>query len=322
MKAAVIDRYGPPDVLVVRDIPVPTPGAHEILVRNHASIASPPDCAMRSANPFIIRFFSGLWRPKTPVIGYTVAGEVAAVGAGVTRFKPGDRIYGAADTRLGGYAEFALVVDDSALVPLPDGPSYGEAAAIAESFLTAWPFLREGAVLQPGQSILINGASGSIGGMAVQLAKHMGAVVTGVCSGRNADLVRSLGADHVIDYTKADFTAGGVAYDVIFDAIGKSSFARTKAALQPGGIYLTTVPSLGIMLQKGKADAQGRRANILFTGLRPESEKLTDLALVPQLLAAGAIRPVIDRTYPLSDIAEAHRYVETGRKTGSVVVEI
>ena len=321
MKAAWIDRYGPPEVIGVREVAEPVVSERDVLVRQVASTVSPADCAFRSADPAIVRLFAGLTRPKEPIPGGAVAGLIEAVGAAVTRFKPGDRVFGTTDPKPGAMAELVVVPEDGALVPMPDGLDFGEAAGLTYSYLTAMPFLRDEAKLQPGQTILINGAAGSIGGVAVQLARHMGATVTAVCSTRNVELVRSLGAHEVIDRTQHDFTQARGAYDAIFDTVGKSSFAACRAALKPGGIYLTTTPSFAIlihMMRRTRPD--GRRAKLATTGLRPTADKAKDMMLLQQLIEAGALRAVIDRTYPLSEIAAAHAYVETGTKAGDVIV--
>lgn len=323
MQAAVLERYGPPEVFRIADIPEPAPAENEVLVRVHASIATPADCAFRSADPFIVRFFAGLLRPRTPVSGTGLAGEVVAVGPSETRFKPGDTVFGSSDMEAGAYARYVAVPKSGALALKPGSLSHAEAVGLAYGFLTAMPFLRDEARLQPGQRILINGASGSVGYVAVQIAKHMGADVTAVCSTRNVDLVRSFGADKVIDYTHEDFTKARGAYDVIFDAVGKSSFARCKPALKPGGIYLTTVPSFGILIAMlTTRNARGKRGKLATTGLRTAEEKVKDLHLMVDYVEAGALRPVIDRHYPLARIAEAHRYVETGHKVGDVIIDI
>jgi NADPH:quinone reductase-like Zn-dependent oxidoreductase len=206
---------------------------------------------------------------------------------------------------------------------MPDTLDFGPAAGLTYSFLTAMPFLRDEARLEPGQTILINGAAGSIGTVAVQLARHMGARVTAVCSTRNIELVRSLGADLVIDRTKMDFTEGAAKYDVVFDTVGKSSYGACRNVLKPGGIYLTTTPSLAILahMLRGRR-AGGTRAKLATTGLRPTADKLKDMAVLAQMVEAGVLRAVIDRTYPLAQIAEAHRYVEMGTKAGDVIVAI
>lgn len=319
MKAIKAVRYGAPEVLRLTEVTKPVPRDNEVLIRIHATAATPPDVAFRSGQPAMIRLFAGFSAPKH-VPGDQLAGEVESVGAAVTSFKPGDRVLGVAGTDFGAYAEYKCLPEDGILAHMPDSMTYDEATHVTDGGLTALAFLRDHAKLQPGQSILINGASGSIGLYAVQLAKYYGAVVTGVCSAANADLVRSLGADRVIDYTQEDFTKSGETYDVIFDAVGKSSFSRSKGALKPEGIYLTTVPSLNIMLQMARTKlGSGKKAVFAATGLSQRQENLVFLA---ELYAAGTIRSVVDRRYALEEIVEAHRYVETGRKRGAVVVAV
>ncbi|HZY69285.1 MAG TPA: NAD(P)-dependent alcohol dehydrogenase [Devosia sp.] len=323
MKAACIDQYGPPEVIRVRDVPDPVPGPGEVLIRQVASTVTPADCAFRSADPAIVRLFAGLTKPKQPIPGGAIAGVVEAVGSGVTRFRPGERVFGTTDPLPGAMAELVATAADGALVPMPADLDFGPAAGLTYSYLTAMPFLRDEAKLQPGQQVLINGAAGSIGTVAVQLAVHMGARVTAVCSTRNIELVRSLGAHEVIDRTKSDFTAAHERYDAIFDTVGKSSFAASRGALKPGGIYLTTTPSMAIlfnMLRRKRAD--GKRAKLATTGLRPIPDKARDMSELARLIKAGVLRAVIDRTYPLSQIAEAHRYVETGTNAGDVIIAI
>ncbi|MEO6013758.1 MAG: NAD(P)-dependent alcohol dehydrogenase [Devosia sp.] len=323
MKAMMFDRYGGPEVLQWRETPTPLPKDNEVLVRIHATVATPPDCAFRSADPFIIRLFVGLLRPKLQIPGDAMAGVVDSVGRSVTRFRPGDRVFGAAGLGLGAYAEYKCLPETEALVTMPDGSDFGEAVALCEGYLTAMPFLRDEAKLKPGQRILINGASGSVGTIAVQLAKAMGAEVTAVCSGRNAELVTRLGADHVIDYTREDFTRRTAAWDVIFDAVGTNSFARSRGALAAGGTFMTTVPTLNIlmhMLRKNRPD--GKRAVMATTGLRKPADKIADIAILSKMIAAGRLRAVIDKRMPLAHAAAAHAYVETGRKRGSVVLDI
>jgi NADPH:quinone reductase-like Zn-dependent oxidoreductase len=321
MLQASQDRYGGSEVITLREVPKPVPKANEVLIRVHAASLTLADTAFRKADPFIVRFFGGLLAPRNLVHGSDFSGVIeAAVGAGVSRFGVGDAVYGAT---AGAHGEYISVAEDAAIVRKPETLSHVEAAGLSYSFLTAMPFLRDEAKLLRGQSILINGASGSIGIVAVQLARHLGAHVTGVCSGRNTAFVKSWGADRVIDYSSEDFAAETEAYDVIFDAVGKSSFAHAKPALKPHGIYLTTVPSLAIlwvMLRTRKSP--GKRGKLATTGLRPAAAKIPDLDLLNQLVADGAVRPVIDRTFPLSDIVDAHRYVDTERKRGDVVITI
>jgi NADPH:quinone reductase-like Zn-dependent oxidoreductase len=323
MKSAYYERYGAPDVLSVRDLPAPQPGPQEVLIRQMASNVSPADCAMRSADPFIIRFFSGLLRPRARVPGETIAGMVEAVGSGVRRFRPGTRVFGVTAQSVGALAEWVAIPEDSAIVTMPDGLSYDEAGGLPYSFLTAMPFLRDEARLQPGQSILINGAAGSVGTLAVQLAHNMGAIVEATCSTANVEMVHGLGADRVIDRTVEDFTTARAAYDVIFDAVGKSSFSACRATLKPGGIYLTTVPSVAILLAMlSRPGRDGKRGKLATTGLRSTADKTRDLEALSAMVDAGKLRAIIGRTYPLSEIAEAHRYVETGHKTGDVIIRL
>lgn len=324
MRAAVIDRYGPPEVFALRDVARPEPRDNEVLVRIHAAVATPPDCAFRAADPFIVRFFAGLFRPKQGILGDSFAGEIAAVGSGVTRFNVGDRVVGANGDGTGAYAEYCAVPEDAALGVMPAGQSFADAVSICEGYLTAMPFLRDEAKLKGGERVLINGASGSVGASAVQLAKHLGAEVTGVCSRPNVEMVKGLGADRVIDYAQNDFTAEAGRYDVIFDAVGKSSFSRSANALAPTGVYMTTVPTVEIawLMLTGRKTSKGKRALLATTGLRPAVEKAKDLVLMNALVEAGVLRAVIDRHYPLAEIADAHRYVETGRKRGSVVIDV
>lgn len=321
MKAIMQDRYGPPEVMQLRRLDEPVPAAGELLIQVHATVATPSDVAFRTGSPLVARLFSGLAKPKAPILGDNLAGVVMAVGPDVTRFKPGDRVYGSTSSMAGVYAEMICLPETAALAVMPPNMSFGEAAGLADGGLTALPFLRDTGQLQPGQHVLINGASGSVGTAAVQLAKLMGAEVTGVCSRKNRDLVRSLGADHVIDYGVEDFTRAEDTYDVIFDAVGKSSFSRCKGALKAEGIYMMgTVPAPDLLLAMLRK--HGKRGRFAATGLRPVADKLRDLAVLNAYFAAGELRTVIDRRHPLEQIAAAHAYIETGRKVGSVVIDI
>jgi NADPH:quinone reductase-like Zn-dependent oxidoreductase len=279
---------------------------------------TPSDVAFRSGELWIARLFSGPFKPRLPILGDAFAGTVVRVGAGVTRLAVGDRVSGSTGPELAAHAEFTVVDQAGAIITLPDGVTFGAAAGLVDGGLVALPFLRDHGHLQAGQHVLINGASGSIGTTAVQIARAMGAVVTGVTSSRNVELVRALGADRVIDYTQEDFTAADAAYDVIFDTVGKSSFARCHDALKPEGIYLSPTPMLSpSMLRK-----TGRRARFAATGLRRPADKAKDLIQLFDWVRQEKLRTVIEREYALTDIAAAHARVETGHKVGSIVVNI
>ncbi len=317
MRAVVHDTYGPPEVLRLEEVERPVPKDDEVLVKIHATTVNRSDCGWRSADPFITRYFTGLLRPKNRILGSELAGEVEAVGAAVSEFAIGDHVFGI--KTFGAHAEFICVREDARLAHKPAGMTFEEAAAVCDGALTALSSLRR-ADLREGQRILIYGASGSIGTAGVQLAKHFDAHVTAVCDTKSVELVRSLGADEVVDYTRDDFTKNGETYDVIFDAVGKHSFRRCRHSLKPGGIYLSTdlgfmwhVPVL-TLLTKWIGD---KRVTIAI----PRYEK-KDVLFLKELIEAGRYRAVIDRSYPLEQVVEATRYVETGQKTGNVVLTV
>lgn len=299
MKVIVCTKYGSSEVLQLKEVEKPVPGENEMLIKVHAATVTPADIAFRKGNPLISRFFTGLLKPKfTP--GDELAGEIEAVGKSVKAFKKGDRVFGSSGTIFGAHAEYICLSEDAALGIMPTNADYGEAVSVCYAGLTALPFLRDKASIQSGQKVLINGASGSIGTLAVQLARYYGAEVTGVCSTANLELIRSLGAERVIDYTKEDFTKNGHIYDIIFDVVSKSSFSKCKNALKPGGIYLTTFPSAGIMVQCIWTSKFGtKKAMFVATGLRQAREKSKDLLFLKELTEAGKLNPVIDRRYPL-----------------------
>ena len=319
MKAAVNRNYGPPDVVTVEDVPKPVPGDDEVLVRIHAAVVGVVDGLARQGAPFYARLHFGLRRPRFPVLGCDFAGQVEAAGPAVTRLAADDQVFGTIAPRFGAHAEYVCLPEHAAVAPKPANLSYPEAAALVDA--TALCFLRDKADLQRGQTIAINGASGAVGAAALQLAKHFGASVTAVCSGANADLVRKLGADDVIDYTEADFTRAGQTYDVIFDVAGKTSFSRCRPALSRPGVYLTTAPSPAIFLQMPWTARFGtQRAVVAFTGLRAAGEKRKDLLYLRDLAEASALAPVVDACYPLPRIADAYRHIDAGHKRGNVVV--
>jgi NADPH:quinone reductase-like Zn-dependent oxidoreductase len=317
MRAVVHDRYGPPDVLRLEVVERPVPRDDQILVRIHATTVNRTDCGMRSADLFITRFFTGFRRPKRRTLGMEFAGGVEAVGAAVTEFKVGDRVFGV--TGSGANAEFVCVRESGPVAPKPNGMTFEEAAAVCDGASLALACLRK-VELRPGRSILIYGASGSVGTAGVQLAKYFGADVTAVCNTKNLALARSLGADQVVDYTQEDFTKNGKTYDVIFDAVGKHSFRRCRRSLKPGGTYVETdlgfmwhVPLL-ILLTRWFGD---KRVKV---GITRFSKK--DVLFLKELIEAGKYRAVIDRRYPLEEVVEATKYVETQHKTGNVVLTV
>jgi NADPH:quinone reductase-like Zn-dependent oxidoreductase len=324
MKAIVYTEYGPPEVLQLKEVAKPTPKEDEVLIKIYATVVTALDCDGRKGEPFFGRFVTGLIRPKITIQGFELAGKIEAVGKDVKLFKEGDQVYGSTNLSLGAHAEYICQPEDGPLAIKPANMTYEEAAAIVEGGLTALPFLRDTANIQSGQKVLINGASGSIGTAAVQLARYFGAEVTGVCSTTNLELVKSLGADKVIDYTKEDFTKSGQTYDIIFDILGKSSFSRCKSSLTQKGRYLSAAPpTLAMILQVLWTSKIGsKKAVIAFTGLRPASEKTEDLVFLKELIESGKLKSVIDRRYPLEQTAEAHSYVEKGHKKGNVVITV
>jgi NADPH:quinone reductase-like Zn-dependent oxidoreductase len=315
MRAVVYDRYGPPEVLRIEDIERPVPNDDEVLVRVRATTVNRTDCGWRSASPFIVRYFIGLRRPKRKILGMELAGEVVAVGPAVSEFAVGDEVFGVKG--FGAHAEFTTVRRGAALAHKPAGMTFDEAAAVCDGALIALSCLKH-ADLREGRSILVYGASGSVGTAAVQLARHFGAHVTAVCNTKNLELVRSLGADQVIDYLQEDFTRNGGTYDVVFDAVGKHSFRRCRRSLKPGGTYIETdpgfmwhVPMLAL-LTRWIGDKRVRLGIARYTK--------QDVLFLKDLIESGEYRAVIDRTYPLEHVVEATRYVETGQKTGNVVL--
>jgi NADPH:quinone reductase-like Zn-dependent oxidoreductase len=317
MRAVIYDRYGPPEVLRLEEVERPEPFDRQVLVRVHATTVNRTDCGLRSADLPITRFVTGLRRPKNRILGMEFAGEVEKVGNGVTEFKAGDQVFGVKGS--GAHAEFLCVREAGPLAHKPANMSFEEAAAVCDGASLALACLRQ-ADVSDGRSVLIYGASGSVGTAAVQLAKHFGAHVTAVCSTKHVELVRSLGADEVIDYTKEDFTKNGKTYDVIFDAVGKHSFRRSGRSLKPRGTFLETdlgygfhVPLL-ILLTKWIGS---KKVKVGITRYSKE-----DVLFLKELIEAGKYRAVIDRRYPLEDVVEATKYVETGQKTGNVVLTI
>ena len=289
MKAVICEKYGAPEVLRIKEVEKPVPKDNEILIIIRATVTALPDCAFRKGSPFISRLFTGLTRPKY-ILGDVLSGVVEATGKDVKHFKNGDEIYGSSGTNFGTNAEYIVLSEDEAVTIKPINVSFGKAAAISEGALTALPFLRDSGNIKSksGQKILINGASGGVGVYALQLAKYFGAEVTGVCSSNNLELVKSLGADYVIDYTKEDFTKTSDTYDIIFDAVGKSSFSKCKNALKSNGVYLSTIPTLTLMYQMLlTSSSKKQKAIFSATGLRKTIEKKNDLIFLKELIEAG-----------------------------------
>ena len=321
MKAVVVERYGPPEVLQLKEVPKPVPKDNEVLVRIRATTVNSGDARVRALRVprglgVPVRLRLGIVRPRQPILGFELAGEIEAVGRSVTTYKPGDRVVGSAGFAFGCHAEYRCLPDAAALALIPDSMSFEDAVSLCFGGATAVYFFRRGS-LKRGETLLINGASGAVGTMAVQLAKHSGAEVTGVCSTANLDFVKSLGADHVIDYTTEDFSRSGVTYDAIMDNVGNAPFSRSRASLKPGGRFLMVVGNLPQLI------AAGFQRQVIG-GAADDAEAITAevYRYLLDLAAAGEIRPVIDRTYPLDRISDAHAYVDTGRKRGSVVITV
>jgi NADPH:quinone reductase-like Zn-dependent oxidoreductase len=307
VKATVYEEYGPPDVLLLKEIEKPAPQDREVLVKVHATTVTIGDTIMRSLNlppitgwqKLMGRLILGWHKPRRHILGMELAGEIESIGRKATRFKPGDPVFASTfAVNFGGYAEYKCLPENGVIAIKPANLTYKEAAAVPGAGMTAWHCLKEGKI-QPGQKVLIYGASGAVGTYAVQLASHhFGADVTGVCSGANLELVKSLGASQVMDYTRQDFPQNVATYNVVFDAVGKLKPAQSKRALKPGGVYINV-----------RADSDG-------------CDKLENLLALKELIEAGELKPVIDQVYPLEQIVEAHRYVEQGHKKGSVVINM
>ena len=330
MKAIVYEKYGPPEVLHLKEVEKPVPRDDEVLIRVYAATVPAEALLLRSLpfSPllwFLTRIGIGLIKPRKPMLGSELAGEIESVGRNVRLFKEGDQVFGSDLSGLGAYAEYKCMPEEGVLAIKPANITYEEAAPVCGA-LAAWNLLKNKANIQNGQKVLINGVSGSRGTAAVQIAKYFGAEVTGVCSTTNLELVKSLGADKVIDYTKEDFTQSNETYDVIFDTFDtviKNSFSHCKGSLTQRGVYLSAVPTLAILLQMLWTSKIGSKKVIFSaTGLRPVPERLIFLKELIELTKAGKIKTVIDRRYPLEQIAEAHRYVETGHQNGNVVITV
>ena len=319
MKASVHTRYGSPDVLRLMQLERPVPKDDEVLIRVRATTVNRTDCGFLRGEPFIVKFFSGLLRPKATILGSELAGDVEAAGKDVTSFRPGAQVFGLTDMHFGAHAEYVCLPEEAPIATKPANMDYEEAAAVCDGAMLAIAFIRR---TDPGEGrrILVNGASGSIGSAAVQLARYYGVEVTAVCGARNLELVRSLGADAVIDYTSEDFTRCGRKFDAVFDAVGKSSFRKCGNLLKPGGVYLSS--ELGFLAQNPllalwTPGIGGKRIKFPI----PKVSK-KDVCFFKELVEAGKYKAVIDRRLPLERIVEAYRYVESGQKTGNVVITV
>ncbi|WP_342305011.1 NAD(P)-dependent alcohol dehydrogenase [Methanolobus sp. ZRKC5] len=319
MKVVVYEKYGPPEVLQFKEVDKPIPEDKEILIKIHATTVNRTDCGLRKADPFIARFFTGLIKPKRAILGTEFAGEIEATGNDVKEFIEGDRVFGHSGDKFGTHAEYICLSEDDPIAIKPDNMTYEEAASVCDGAILSLNYLGR-ANIQSGQKVLINGASGSIGSAAVQLAKYYGAEVTAVCSTTNTEMVSSLGADRIIDYTKEDFTSDEQTYEVVFDAVGKSSFSLCKNIIKSGGIYFST--ELGFLAQNPFLELWTSKfgsKKVMFP--LPKYTK-QDVLFFKELIEEEKIKAVIDRCYSLEQIVEAHRYVEKGHKKGNVVITV
>jgi len=317
MKAVLYGKYGSPDVLKLTEVAKPVPGDHEVLIKVHASSVTPMDHKFRSGKIFLVRLVAtGLFKPKTEILGIEFSGEIEALGPNATQFKSGDRIFGRAK-KGGAHAEY-LCVDENEIVVNPSNMDFKEAAGITFGGTAALCYLRDGGNIQEGRKVIINGASGGVGTFAVQLAKNYKAEVTAVCSASNHQWVKELGADKLIDYTKQDFTQNGEKYDIIFDCVAKRTFSQCKNSLTRGGIYLSTVMTFSLFSQMIRTSITGgKRAKFLLPDMKNQ-----DLIFLKSLIEAGNLKTVIDKTFTLNEIVEAHKYAEEGHARGKVVITV
>jgi NADPH:quinone reductase-like Zn-dependent oxidoreductase len=320
MKAIECKNYGSVDVLQINEVPRPTPKPNEVLVRNYATTISSADTMMRIGKPYIGRLYLGLKRPNKPILGFEFAGEVVEVGSDVRNFKPGDKVFGGTTT-LGCYAEYVCVNEDGVILKMPSSITYEEASPVSGSGITILNYLKGLGNIKKNDTILINGAAGGLGSYAVQYAKHIGAIVTGVCGTGNIGFVKSLGADTVIDYTQEDVTKSDRKFDIIFDSVGKLSFAACKKILTANGVYLSPVINFPLFMQTLRTSITGsKKAKFSFTGMVPVKVRLGYFNELSQLLETGTIRTAIGKRYSMAEIADAHEYVETGHKKGNAVL--
>jgi len=323
MRAVIYAKYGPPEVLQLKEVGKPAPKENEVLIKLHTSTVTATDCVFRRGEPKFSRLFTGLTKPKNQILGSEFAGVVEAIGKDVKAFKTGDKVFGTTPG-YGSYAEYICLREyKSTLAKMPANKSYEEAITCCDGFLTSLPFLRDKGKIQKGNKVLIIGASGSVGSAAVQLAKYFGAEVTGVCSTSSEELVKSIGADSVIDYTKEDFTKSGDVYDIIFDLVGKTTFSQCKNSLKPTGKFLQAAITPKVFPSVlWTSIFSSKKALIMATGLRPPAERTKDLIFITELVVKGKVKPIIDKIFPLEKIAEAHSYVDKGHKKGNIVITL
>jgi NADPH:quinone reductase-like Zn-dependent oxidoreductase len=320
MKAIVCTEYGSSEFMQLKEVEKPTPKENEVLIKIHATTVTSADCRIRKADPFPIRFFYGFMKPKkNTILGYELAGEIEEIGKNVVKFKTGDKVFASAGISMGANAEYLCLSEAGAIAIKPDNMTYEEAAAIPFGATASLIFLRDKGNIQKGQKVAIYGASGALGTAAVQLAKYFGTDVTGVCSTANLELVKSLGADEVVDRTKEDFTKSGKTYDIVFDTVGKSPFSGCLRSLKPNGIYLRAVHLDLSSIFRGLWVSMTSKKKVIG-GVAIERQE--DLIFLKQLIEAGKMKAVIDRRYPLEQTAEAHSYVEQGHKKGNVVITV
>lgn len=323
MKAIVSTKYGGPEILELQEVNTPTPNDNEVRVKIHATSVTKAETMMRTGKPYLGRLMLGISKPKNPISGTSFAGEIDSIGKDVTRFKVGDKVFGENIETFGTYAEFVCVAENGLIAELPSKMTYEEAASICDGALTSMNFLKNIAKIEKGQKVLINGASGSLGTAAVQLAKHFGAEVTGVCSTANVAMVKSLGADSVVDYTKLDFTKMGQTFDIIYDTVGNRSFSDCKPALSENGVYVSPVlglPLLGDMICSSLFSK--KKAKFSATGMLPVLELKALLNKLIEMIEKGELKSIIDQVYTLEQIPEVHKYVDKGHKKGNVVISI
>ncbi|AKP53180.1 NAD(P)-dependent alcohol dehydrogenase [Cyclobacterium amurskyense] len=321
MKAIISTGYGSAEVLQVQEVPKPIPKENEVLIKVYAASVTRAGSMMRTGKPYIGRLFLGLLKPKNPIPGTGFAGVVEAIGNGVRTFKVDDRVFGESLENYGTQAEYLCLPEGGIITTLPNNMTFEEAAPVCDGALTSINFLKELAEIKPGKKVLINGASGSLGTSAVQLAKYYGAEVTGICSTQNIEMVKSLGADHVIDYTKQNFSKNGQKYDIIYDTIGKLSFSACKSSLTEKGMYVSPVLEMPLLFQMLRTSIFGsKKAKFSATGLKPVAELKLLFNEVKEIIETGKLKSIIDKSYPLEQVGNAHRYIDKGHKRGNVVL--